>query len=48
MIFVDTEAWFASLIPTDPDHARATEWLVENSSPLLTTDYVIEVCDFAE
>ena len=42
MIFVDTGAWFASLIPTDPDHARATAWLAENSSPLLTTDYVID------
>ncbi len=42
MIFVDTGAWFASLIPTDPDHASATAWLAENSSPLLTTDYVID------
>ncbi len=42
MIFVDTGAWFASLIPTDPDHASATTWLAENSSPLLTTDYVID------
>ena len=42
MTFVDTGAWFASLIPTDPDHASATAWLVENSSPLLTTDYVID------
>ena len=42
MIFVDTGAWFASLIPTDRDHASATAWLKENSSPLLTTDYVID------
>lgn len=42
MIFVDTGAWYASLVPTDPDHARAVQWLVENDSPLLTTDYVID------
>jgi predicted nucleic acid-binding protein len=42
MIFVDAGAWFASLIPTDPDHASATAWLAENSSSLLTTDYVID------
>ena len=42
MIFVDTGAWYASLVPTDPDHARAVQWLAANRSPLLTTDYVID------
>jgi uncharacterized protein len=42
MIFVDTGAWYASLVPTDPDHARAMIWLAANNSPLLTTDYVID------
>jgi predicted nucleic acid-binding protein len=42
MIFVDTGAWYASLVPTDPDHPRAVQWLAANHSPLLTTDYVID------
>jgi len=42
MIFVDTGAWFASVIPTDPDHGAAASWLVANTVPLLTTDYVID------
>ena len=42
MIFVDTGAWYASLVPTDPEHARAARWLAANHSPLLTTDYVID------
>ena len=42
MIFVDTGAWYASLVPTDPDHDRAVQWLAQNHSPLLTTDYVID------
>ena len=42
MIFVDTGAWYASLVPTDPDHRRAAQWLAANHSPLLTTDYVID------
>ena len=42
MIFVDTGAWFASVIPTDPDHAAARDWLAANTAPLLTTDYVID------
>jgi predicted nucleic acid-binding protein len=42
MIFVDTGAWYASLVPTDPDHAKAARWLSINRSPLLTTDYVID------
>jgi uncharacterized protein len=42
MIFVDTGAWYASLVPTDPDHAKAVQWLTANHFPLLTTDYVID------
>src|SRR5687767_6133352 len=42
MIFVDTGAWYASLVPTDPDHSAAVQWLTANHSPLLTTDYVID------
>lgn len=42
MIFVDTGAWYASLVPTDPAHATAVKWLAANHSPLLTTDYVID------
>ena len=42
MIFVDTGAWFASVVPTDPDHAAATVWLSRNTEPLVTTDFVID------
>ena len=42
MIFVDTGAWYASLVPNDPDHPKAVQWLATNHSPLLTTDYVID------
>jgi predicted nucleic acid-binding protein len=42
MIFVDTGPWYASLVPTDPDHKSAVQWLAANHSPLLTTDYVID------
>ena len=42
MIFVDTGAWYASLVPTDPNHTTAAPWLAANRFPLLTTDYVID------
>lgn len=42
MIFVDSGAWFASLVPTDPDYAAAVAWLGKNREPLLTTDYVVD------
>ncbi len=42
MIFVDSGAWYASLVPGDVNHARATTWLQANSSPLLTSDFVID------
>jgi predicted nucleic acid-binding protein len=42
MIFVDTGAWFAYLIHSDEDHARAVQWMNRNREPLLTTEYVID------
>ena len=42
MIFVDTGARYASLVPTDPNHTIAAQWLAANRSPLLTTDYVVD------
>jgi predicted nucleic acid-binding protein len=42
VIFVDTNAWFASMVPWDANHAAATAWLAHNKLPLLTTDYVAD------
>ncbi len=42
MIFVGTGAWFASIVPSDPDHQEAVRWLNGNDEPLLTTDYVVD------
>jgi uncharacterized protein len=41
MIFVDTSAWFASIVPSNSDHLIAAQWLQQNSQTLLTTDYVV-------
>ena len=42
MIFVDTSAWFASVVPSDSDHRAASLWVEQNTQMLLTTDYVID------
>jgi hypothetical protein len=42
LIFVDTGAWFARFVPSDSDHPAAREWFDANTSPLVTTDYVID------
>ena len=42
MIFVDTVAWFASVVPSDRDHAAATRWPSQNTQPLITTDYIVD------
>jgi predicted nucleic acid-binding protein len=42
VIFVDTGAWFASVVPTDADHAAASQWLAQNREALITTDYVVD------
>ena len=41
-VFVDTGAWFARFVPTDPDHPAAKGWLDRNTSPLITTDYIVD------
>lgn len=41
MIFVDTSAWFAAMVPTDRNYPAAARWLANNREPLLTTDYVV-------
>lgn len=41
-VFVDTGAWFALVVPSDPNHARAVGWLTANPRPLLTTDYIVD------
>ncbi len=42
MIFVDTGAWYAWYITSDPDHERASVWFQQVSDRLLTTDYVLD------
>jgi predicted nucleic acid-binding protein len=42
MVFVDTSAWFAAVVPSDPNHSRAASWLATNSDVLITTDYVVD------
>lgn len=42
MIFVDTSAWFASVVPSDPDHQAVSIWMRQNTEALLTTDYIVD------
>jgi len=42
MTFVDTSAWFASIVPSDSDHQNSILWLANNTQSLVTTDYVID------
>jgi predicted nucleic acid-binding protein len=39
-IFVDTGAWFALSVPSDPDHGTARSFLSGNRERLATSDYV--------
>lgn len=42
MVFIDTGAWFALHVPTDPNHHRAVDWMQDNEQPLVTSDYVVD------
>jgi uncharacterized protein len=41
VIFVDTGAWFASMVRGDTNHAGASAWLAQNQQPLITTDDIL-------
>jgi uncharacterized protein len=41
-IFVDTGAWFALSVPSDPDHAAAVAFVRTNNERLVTSDYVYD------
>ena len=42
MIFVDTGAWFACVVPWDANHAAAAAWIRQNRDPLITTDFIVD------
>ena len=39
---VDTSAWFALFVPSDPDHGRVRAALIGTRLKLLTTDYILD------
>jgi len=41
-VFVDTGAWFAMSVTTDPDHERAVSFATQCTQPLITTDYIVD------
>lgn len=42
MILVDTGAWFALSVPSDPDHQAAKTFVESNREPMFTTDYIVD------
>jgi predicted nucleic acid-binding protein len=44
LIFIDTGALFAYVIPDDDHHQEARQWIQQNREPLLTSDYIIDEC----
>jgi hypothetical protein len=42
MIFVDSSIWYAAKVPEDPDHDAARRLLIEATSTLIATDYVVD------
>jgi predicted nucleic acid-binding protein len=41
-VFVDTSAWYALIVSKDIDHQAVSRAFLNNSLPLLTTDYVLD------
>lgn len=42
MISVDTGAWFARFVPSDPYHDRVKAWFDANDQRLVTSDYCVD------
>jgi hypothetical protein len=41
-VFVDTSAWFAASVPSDPDHRAAAKFIRNNRQRLVTSDYIYD------
>jgi predicted nucleic acid-binding protein len=41
-VFVDTGAWFAAAVPSDPDHESASQFFRNCRGPVVTTDYIVD------
>ena len=46
MILLDTSALFAYFCPSDPHHARMTEFMSDASDPLIVSPYVVCELDY--
>jgi predicted nucleic acid-binding protein len=42
MVFVDTGAWFALSVQSDPDHSSAKDFVAQNREVLVTSDYIVD------
>ncbi|MEX0643304.1 MAG: PIN domain-containing protein [Pirellulales bacterium] len=42
MILVDTSAWYAAYVPSDPRHQEIAQLLAQHGKELFTTDFVID------
>lgn len=42
MVFVDTSAWFAFFVPTDPEHQRVVRSFATERERPITTDYCVD------
>jgi predicted nucleic acid-binding protein len=41
MVFVETSAWFAYAVLTDPNHAAVSKWFASCAEAVVTTDYCL-------
>lgn len=41
-IFVDTSGWYATIARKDSDHELAKHFLINNTLPLITSDYIMD------
>ena len=42
MVFVDTSAWFALFVPSDPRHEDVVRWVDAREDEFVTTDYCVD------
>jgi hypothetical protein len=42
LVFADTGAWFASVVPWDANRPSAVQWLRAETRQLLTTDFIVD------
>ncbi|MFO0791993.1 MAG: PIN domain-containing protein [Pirellulales bacterium] len=42
MIFIDSSAWYAAYVPSDPHHESVLKFVRSNARPIITSNFIVD------